>query len=218
MEVVAVTFQEFLDRWVLTHGGAHPTRLIRVWLKTAFAVSTPVLFLSPNAITLLCGLCALSLAVVSYFTTVPAILCAIAILLLGLFDSIDGVVAIRTSNISLRGAFLDSVIDRITDAAIAFLLWTSGAPIGCALSALGLTFVHEYMRARAAGLGLTDIGLVTVGEKPTRIAIGFMFYVAVAVLPSRAADLVTYASYTWLLAGLISVWQLQHFYRGKLRH
>ena len=64
------------------------------------------------------------------------------------------------------------------------------------------------MRARAIGLGLNDVGVITVAEKPTRIAIGVMFFLASSVLPRHSHVLISAAIYVWAALALFATAQL----------
>ena len=109
-----------------------------------------------------------------------------------LLDMLDGAVARATGSGSKAGAFLDSTLDRLSDAAIFVgLIWfyASGAQpaaagaqagvqdfeqnlslgAGLALVNLVLSLMVSYVRARAEGLGFTcDVG---IAERPERIAL-----------------------------------------------
>ncbi|MDI6890906.1 MAG: CDP-alcohol phosphatidyltransferase family protein [Thermodesulfovibrionales bacterium] len=95
------------------------------------------------------------------------------ILIGGLFDMLDGMVA-RTGGKTTRfGAFLDSVLDRYSDAflflAIAWYLAEKGNHTGAFLSLGTLigTFLISYARARSEGLGEScNTGIM---ERPERI-------------------------------------------------
>lgn len=210
-------FDEYLAQWSRTHGDAQPTRMIRLWLRIAYASATPFVRIPANTITWTGGLVSIALAVLSFKLQPEAWVVAVGILSLGLLDSIDGIVATRSRTASARGGFLDSVIDRIVDASIAAILLAYGAPLALILLALSLTLIHEYMRARASGLGFTDIGVVTVSEKPTRVAIGVMFFIAASCYPKYSADLLQIASYTWLTLSFIGCVQLARMYSQLIR-
>jgi len=126
--------------------------------------------LSPNTLT-----------IVGFLITVNAALMipqsirlgGLLILLGGIFDILDGVVA-RTKGKSTRfGAFLDSVLDRYSDAflflAIALYFLDKRNPIGIYLSLGTLVgaFLISYTRARAEGLG--ESCYTGILERPERI-------------------------------------------------
>lgn len=91
----------------------------------------------------------------------------------GLFDMFDGAVARINGRVTEFGAFLDSVLDRYSDAflfmGIAWYMGSSGSMTGvflCMGSLLG-SFGISYARARAEGLGLE--GKAGLMERPERI-------------------------------------------------
>ena len=155
------------------------------------------------------------------YSATPAVenyfLASALIFSVGLVDSLDGIVAVRAGKTSSWGAFLDGVVDRFIDIGIGILLIVLGASVEVAIIAISLALVHEYMRARAGGLGFHNAGVITLAEKPTRIAIGTMFLLACGVLPEMANDLANVAATVWLALGLISFAQLMFNYRRTLK-
>lgn len=91
----------------------------------------------------------------------------------GLCDILDGAMARRGGRSTVRGAFLDSTLDRISEIAVFFGLLFHFAG-GVALQAwtfLALTgsLMTSYARARAEGLGLSaKVGLL---ERPERVVL-----------------------------------------------
>ena len=90
-----------------------------------------------------------------------------------LFDMLDGAVARVTGGGTTWGAYLDSTLDRVADAAIfsGLILWLAGGgndlPLaGLALFCLASGALVSYAKARAEGLGLTcDVGIAERGER-----------------------------------------------------
>jgi len=89
-----------------------------------------------------------------------------------LFDMLDGAVARVTGKISKFGAFLDSTMDRVADAAIfaglMIGLYRDGqeALAGAALYCLVSGVVVSYAKARAEGLGYTcNVGIAERAER-----------------------------------------------------
>ncbi|MGH8899946.1 MAG: CDP-alcohol phosphatidyltransferase family protein [Egibacteraceae bacterium] len=115
------------------------------------------------------------------------------------FDGLDGAVARLRGSDSALGCFLDSVSDRIADAAIfgaaAWLVRADPVLFGVAMVALGTALVTSYIRAKAEALGWdATVGLI---ERPERmivliLAIGFGF-VPLALWVLAAGGLVTVA-------------------------
>lgn len=212
-----MSFEDYLGQWARLHGTQPPHGLVRIWLRIAFVISTPFTRLNPNAITgfgLVLMIAAIYLAASdasNYF------LASLLVLFVGIVDSLDGIVAVRTSKISSWGAFLDAVVDRFIDVGIGILLIALGAPVEFAVLAFAIAFVHEYMRAKASGIGVRGAGVITPAEKPTRIAIGVMFLLACGVLPERAAQLANIAVLVWVTLGVLSFAILMRAFRKELK-
>ncbi|GAT65703.1 CDP-alcohol phosphatidyltransferase [Planomonospora sphaerica] len=93
-------------------------------------------------------------------------------------DLLDGVMARMTGPGSTWGAFLDSTLDRVGDAAIfsglaVWLALSGQRPLaGVALFCLVAGTLVSYVKARAEGLGLNcDVGLA---ERPERLVVGLV--------------------------------------------
>jgi phosphatidylinositol phosphate synthase len=88
-------------------------------------------------------------------------------------DSLDGVLARVTGSTGKWGAFLDSTLDRIVEAAVfgGLVLWFGGGGhnrlmAGLALFCLVAGSLVSYAKARAEGLGMTaDVGIAGHAEK-----------------------------------------------------
>lgn len=91
----------------------------------------------------------------------------------GIFDALDGVVARVNGRATRFGAFLDSLLDRYSDAflflSIAWYLAGRGDHTGAFLSIGTMVgaFLVSYARARAEGLGID--GHTGLMERPERI-------------------------------------------------
>jgi len=213
-----MTFDEYLVRWSALHGDATVSGPIRVWLHATFILARPFRWLHPNVITVLGLLVAVVTVALDVRFGLSNLALAATILCLGIIDSLDGIVATVTNRNSTFGSFLDSMVDRGIDVAIALLLLHHGAPIAGVLAAICLTLIHEYMRARAMGLGMTEVGVITVAEKPTRVAIGVMFFLASSVIPERSDLLLATAVYVWVALAFIAARQLFIAIKRRLTH
>lgn len=127
---------------------------------------------SPNALTLLGW--ALSLASAVMFALGDLRLAGAMMLVGGVFDALDGDVA-RESDLSTPfGAFLDSTLDRVSEAAVfcgIVFYFASESPSLALLAAAAMTFslLTSYTRARAEGLGVScEVGLL---ERAGRVLI-----------------------------------------------
>lgn len=164
---------------------------------------------SPNAITVV-GTAGVMAGALGFFPRGEFFWGTMVITAFVLFDMLDGAVARVTGKISRFGAFLDSTMDRVADAAI-----FSGLMIGLyrddqeqlaavALYCLVAGVVVSYAKARAEGLGYTcDVGIAERAERLliALVAAGFdglgvPFILALAL---------------WVLAVLSTVTVLQRF-------
>jgi phosphatidylglycerophosphate synthase len=172
---------EYMQAWSRNHGGARLAAAVRIWLTLAHFVAWPLvrLRISADWVTAAAVAIALMAPWLASMGRVAVAACLIAIS--GLLDSLDGAVAVMSGGGSRWGAMLDALGDRISDAAFVATLWVVGAPAWIAFIALALAWLHEYARARAGGLGIDDVLLLTVAERPTRVIVCVMFLVAGAV-------------------------------------
>ncbi|HEY5360584.1 MAG TPA: CDP-alcohol phosphatidyltransferase family protein [Streptosporangiaceae bacterium] len=134
--------------------------------------------LTPNEITVI-GTAGVSAGALTLFPTghlfIGAVVCAIFVLA----DMLDGALARIKGTSGKFGAFLDSTLDRVADAAIFgglacyLVLHPSGhnrALAAVALFCLVAGALVSYAKARAQGLGLRcDVG---IAERPERMVIG----------------------------------------------
>lgn len=142
---------------------------------------------------------------------------AAVVVLSGLLDGVDGAVALLTDRATRFGFVLDSLVDRGADLLYLLALWLAGAPDGACVAAGVVTLLHEYTRARAAAGGLADVGVVTVGERPTRVVITAAFLLAAASYPAEAATWAALGAWAWLAVSVVGFVQLLVVVRRRLR-
>jgi CDP-diacylglycerol--glycerol-3-phosphate 3-phosphatidyltransferase len=142
---------------------------------------------TPNALTVV-G-CLLNVAVAAVIATGDLFLGGILVLLVAAFDTLDGAVA-RAANLATSfGAFLDSTLDRYSEALVFGGIVAYGALAGGAevillayAAAVGSLLV-SYARARAEGLGLRcDVGWLQRPERIILLGVGLMAGLLVPVL------------------------------------
>ena len=135
--------------------------------------------LSPNSLTLI----GLLIAVASASLLSVGLLAAggAALLVSGVFDLFDGAVARATGRATRLGALLDSLVDRVSEAAVllGLLLFflgnasTSGAVL--VYAALVGSVMVSYVRARAEGLGVDCTrGVMTRPERVAVLGVGLI--------------------------------------------
>ena len=130
------------------------------------------------------SLCAALLFALGYTKTAGAVM-----LFAGLFDALDGAVARESGRMSAFGAFLDSTLDRFSEAAIfvgVIFFYAASQPYAALLAGVAMTFslMTSYTRARAEGLGLDcEVGLL---ERAGRVMILSLFSLAGLLLAGLA--------------------------------
>jgi CDP-diacylglycerol--glycerol-3-phosphate 3-phosphatidyltransferase len=102
----------------------------------------------------------------------------VLLLVIGPVDALDGAVARAVGKESAFGAFLDSTLDRLSDAALILgLTWhllrcAAWLEVALLLVALVAALMVSYTRARAESLGLScKVGLLTRMERISLIAV-----------------------------------------------
>jgi archaetidylinositol phosphate synthase len=102
---------------------------------------------------------------------IAAIAGGVLLLVSGFFDIVDGAVARVTKQTSKKGAFLDSISDKIAEVAIfAGIAFGGLANPVWVMAALGLSLLVSYTRARAESLGVELKG-IGIGERAERMLI-----------------------------------------------
>jgi CDP-diacylglycerol--glycerol-3-phosphate 3-phosphatidyltransferase len=221
----------YLDTWQTLHGGYDPrsSRIVGPWLSLVYACARPLarIGVPADAVTLLglvvsgaaAGLCALGGRWV--------LLAAFVVGASGLVDSLDGAVAVLTGSATRWGAVLDSVVDRVSDMLFLLALGLVGAPVWLCVAAGVVVFTQEYARARATAIGMEDVGVVTIGERPTRVIVVAMFLLGAGIYtgsgellaggPSSSAWWATLGAAASLGVGLVALVQLLVVVRRRLR-
>jgi CDP-diacylglycerol--glycerol-3-phosphate 3-phosphatidyltransferase len=154
-------------------------RILNSYLEVPVARILAKLGLSPNIVT---GL-GLVLAGGGAYLLSAGFLWAGGIVLLasGLFDLFDGALARLTDRVTRFGALLDSVADRVSEAAflLGLLIYFIERPsdVGLVLVYLALvgSLMVSYLRARAEGLGIEcNVGVMTRPERVVTLGIGLI--------------------------------------------
>lgn len=211
---------EYLRRWSELHGGHDPrgSRLTLGWLTIAHAVARPLAAarVSPDLITVI-GLAIAALA--AWFASLGGRWCVVAaavVVVSALSDSLDGAVAVMTARTSRWGQVLDAVVDRLGDAIFLLALWLVGAPAGVCVGAGVVMMLHEYARARAAAAGMSEVGVITIWERPTRVVVTAMFLLGAGIYTDSAARWAAAGAWAWLTLGVIGLVQLLVVIRRRL--
>jgi phosphatidylglycerophosphate synthase len=211
--------EDYLAAWSRWHGGTGTdSPLVRGWLSLAYALARPLAGLPPVVATAL-GLLAAAAAVVPSSAGGTWLLAAgVLVGLSGLLDSLDGALAIGTGRASRRGFVLDSVVDRLTEAAYAAALWAAGAPGWLAVAFGALCWLPDYLRARAGQAGVAETGALSVWERPTRVIMTGLTLVGAGVVSGLGAGgpVVTAGTAAGAMLGAVGTVQLGFSLRRML--
>jgi phosphatidylglycerophosphate synthase len=129
-----------------------------------------------------------------------------------LADGIDGSLAIISGKSSKWGALLDSIVDRLSELFWILALYQLGINLNLLITILVFASVQEYIRARSGGLGLNEIGLVTIAERPVRASFVFI----VLILFNLNSEMFYLPIYLWLIFQTVSLLMLSKHARAKL--
>lgn len=193
--------EEFFATWSSLHGGAKIEGIVKAWLQISYnsARFLAKLKVTPNILTF-AGLF-FAIALWQYANSWAA---ALFLVLSLFFDGIDGSLAIFQKKTSKLGAFTDSFVDRISEVFWALALYKLGAPATLIFIALLATYIQEYLRARAGGLGHFEVGIVTICERPVRASLIFISIIANLI----GLEISLAISTIWVAMQLIAVSQL----------
>lgn len=211
MDTRRLSWNEYAAAWADLHGGFDPRRsaaVVRGWVRLAFLCGRLLgrLGVAPSTVTTVGLVLSAAVPVAATGGPVGALVAAGLVLLGGVADAVDGAVAVVTGRASRLGFVYDSLADRLGEACWLTAFWLVGAP-GPLVVAVGVaSWLHEYLRARAAVAGMAEIGTVTVAERPTRVSVamvGLLLAGAGGLLrPELLAGTATMLAVIWLvLAG-----------------
>jgi CDP-diacylglycerol--glycerol-3-phosphate 3-phosphatidyltransferase len=161
----------------------------------------------PNHLTILGGLIAASSG---YAAAQGELRIAGAVFLGGsLLDAFDGALARRTGRVSVFGAFLDSLLDRVGEGLLLlgilvyFIALDDDRGVVLAFGVTLVSVLVSYARARAEGLGLRGVGVVS--PRSVRVAILVAGLLLNQLIPALALILVL--SIISVVQRTVSVWR-----------
>jgi phosphatidylglycerophosphate synthase len=204
-----MTKDEFFLAWSKLHGDAKISGIVKGWLSISFTVSKALakIRVTPNALTIL----GLVFGILLYMNS-NAIWAPLILVISLICDGVDGSLAIITRQSSKWGALLDSVVDRVTEVFWVLALYSLGVDSKILITVLILASTQEYLRARAGGVGLKQVGVVTVAERPVRASFTFIALVAF----NLNLEILNQITFVWLILQAISFLTVVRFTAAKL--
>ncbi|MGD9009655.1 MAG: CDP-alcohol phosphatidyltransferase family protein [Desulfobacteraceae bacterium] len=129
------------------------------------------------------------------------------IILSGIADSLDGLVARKMNQVSELGTFIDSSLDRVSDFFYLLGIWSMfwripgrGLSTLVLMVALLLTVLISYTKARAEGLGIQcRVGFMDRGLRVVYLIVwcGFIVFVPLQIQITLWAGLILYCGLTF---------------------
>jgi len=200
---------KFFQSWSKLHGDTQISGIVKGWLTISYYLVKPLarLRVTPNML----SVAGLFFGVALYLNAQSA--WAIGLLVTSLLcDGIDGSLAIISNKASKWGAALDSILDRTTEVFWVLAFISIGGDEYLVICAAVLAFAQEYLRARAGGLGLTEVGVVTIAERPVRASILFVALIAFTI----DLQIINFLAALWLILQSISFLTVSRFAYKKL--
>lgn len=159
--------------------------------------------ISANLITIL-GLVLAFIYLIAMFIFKNPIIGILLLLFSSLSDALDGEVARVSGKAGIRGAFLDSSLDRVEDILflLPFFFYFQQYLVGLLI---GLSLLIPYLRARAEALGIKaeGRGIIERGER-------IIFIALILLILIFNLQIATYIFYIFVLLSAITV--VQRFY------
>jgi phosphatidylglycerophosphate synthase len=214
-----VTWEQYVAAWSALHGGFDPREaspVVRGWVRLAWRGGSLLarLGVGPSTVT------TIGLLLCALVPFVPLPVGALLVLLAAFADAFDGAVAVVSGRVSRLGFVYDSAADRLGELAWLAAFWVAGAPGWLVVAGLVVSWLHEYVRARAAASGMAEIGAVTVAERPTRVSVAISGLVVAAlagfVRPGWENTVAVVAAIIWVVLGVIGFAQLTAVVRRAL--
>ena len=212
---------DYLRRWAPLHGGYEPRpgSLAGRWLTIAYTAARPLAVrgVAPDVLTAWGVLVSATVAALAAVGGRWPLAAVAVVVVAGLLDNLDGAVAILAGRTSRWGFVLDSLADRLSDAAYLLALWALGAPGPLCVAGGGLMGMQEYARARAGNAGMGEVGIITVWERPTRVILTACLLLGAGLLTGAADLIVTAGAAAWIGLGLVGLTQLLLVIHRRLR-
>lgn len=211
----------YLDEWSGLHGKIDPTSsaLVRRWLGFVFVLGYPLArrSVSPHTVTL----AGVGFAILAIGASVPGtrwpLLAAVLVLGSAVLDGIDGAVAVIGRSSSRWGYVLDTVADRCSDLCFLGAAYVLGAPPLLLVATGAMTLLQESARARATGVGLSDVGILTVWERPSRVVTVLVITVGAGSFPANTTFIAFMGALVGALLSTVGFAQLMIVLARRLR-
>jgi CDP-diacylglycerol--glycerol-3-phosphate 3-phosphatidyltransferase len=221
-----LNWDQYAANWAMLHGGFDPRRAsttVQGWMRLAYGLGRLAgrLHVPPSAVTTVGLLLSVAVPVTAARGPGWPLTAAVLVLLGAVADSTDGAIAVVMNRVTRRGSVYDSVADRLGEASWLAALWLVGAPGPLVVACGAMSWLHEYIRARASAVGMRQIGPVTTGERPSRVSVALVGLLlaggAGLIDPDLAAGTATVAASIWAFLAVFGLGQLLRSVRSAPR-
>ncbi len=186
--------------------------LIRWFLDLTHAVARPLAKagVAPDLLTLFGLWLAAWSTVLGWSQGRSCILAGIVLIVSALTDGVDGAVAGFSGRSTSRGFVLDSLADRASEVLFFAAVALAHGSASTAIVGMSSVMLLEYTRVRlAAAPGhQPGLGIITIGERPTRVIGLAITLIAMGVAPQSAEFIGTWGPIVVAVATLIGWLQL----------
>lgn len=176
---------EAYDGWSRLHGGLDPRTSVWVagWVRLSHACARPLARrgVRPDTVTLTAVVLTAVAAAVAALGAGWPLVALVVLVAAAVLDGVDGALAAQTGTDTPWGRVLDPLADRVADllalGGLVALTGFSTAGVAAGVAAGALTLLLESVRSTAQVAGMTGPGSVTVWERPARVivvALGFL--------------------------------------------
>jgi CDP-diacylglycerol--glycerol-3-phosphate 3-phosphatidyltransferase len=220
-----LSWDEYAVAWARASGvdprQASPS--VRRWLYTAYRVGSALgrVWVRPGALSVVGVLASAGVPFLAVRQPWGPVGAAGLVVLAAMADSVRGAVALTTGRMSRLGYVYDAFADRLTEAFWLAAFWQLGATKSVVVVGGALSWLQEYVRARAVAAGMDEIESATVGERSTRVSIAavglFVAGLAGLIVPQFGPGTITVVAAVWLLLALFSLGQMLAAVRRALR-
>ncbi len=211
----------YFATWQVLHGDYDPltgSAWLRGWLSMVYLLARPLARrgVQPDVVTVtsawLTGLVVVLAALGGGWLVAAGALVVAS----GLFDNLDGALAVLQERTTRWGYVLDSAVDRVNDSLYLVAVVVAGCPAWLAVGTGFAVFLLEYLRARAGNAGGDEVGMVTMAERPTRVLLLAPTLLVAGLVPDVAGVATVVGPAVLLVMTAISVGQLGVTIRRQL--
>ncbi len=207
--------------WSRLHGeDVSASRLVVGWLRLVHGLARPLDRVHPDLLSAAGVVVAAGAVAAAAAGGRWALLALLLVVSTGVFDGLDGAVALRTGRVRPLGAVVDAVADRLADLSLVLVLFALGAGAWWCAAIGAAVLLHEYARAKAQAVGMTSAGTITLAERPTRVVVVAIACAGAGVAPGGTPvtgwDWAVVSAVVWAGCAAVGLCQLAAGIRREL--